>query len=63
MNVPVPRSIATPLSTADPRGSGQRIDGRGMTLMPGLIDAHLHLIWNNAPGINPIQMMPSKSTC
>lgn len=37
---------------------GQRIDGRGMTLMPGLIDAHLHLSWNNAPGINPIQMMP-----
>lgn len=35
-----------------------RIDGRGMTLMPGLIDAHLHLSWNNAPGIDPIQMMP-----
>lgn len=35
-----------------------RIDGRGMTLMPGMIDAHLHLSWNNAPGINPIQMMP-----
>ncbi len=25
--------------------------------MPGLIDAHLHLSWNNAPGIDPIQMM------
>lgn len=37
---------------------GQRIDCRGMTLMPGLIDAHLHLSWNNAPGVNPIQMMP-----
>ena len=37
---------------------GQRIDGRGMTLMPGLVDAHLHLSWNNAPGIDPIQMMP-----
>ncbi len=35
-----------------------RIDGRGMTLMPGLIDAHLHLSWNNAPGIDPIQLMP-----
>ncbi len=35
-----------------------RIDGRGMTLMPGMIDAHLHLSWNNAPGIDPIQMMP-----
>jgi len=39
-------------------GSGQRIDCQGMTLMPGLVDAHLHLSWNNAPGINPIQMMP-----
>src|SRR5690606_25458749 len=40
-------------------GNGEtRIDGLGMTLMPGLIDAHLHLSWNNAPGINPIQMMP-----
>ena len=34
-------------------GSGNRIDGRGMTLMPGLVDAHLHLSWNNAPGIDP----------
>lgn len=38
--------------------TGQRIDGRGMTLMPGLIDAHLHLSWNNASGIDAIQMMP-----
>ncbi len=36
----------------------QRIDCRGMTLMPGLIDAHLHLSWNNSPGVNPINMMP-----
>ena len=39
-------------------GSGTVIDGAGATLMPGLIDAHLHLSWNNAPGIEPIQMMP-----
>jgi imidazolonepropionase-like amidohydrolase len=39
-------------------GGGQRIDGGGATLMPGMIDAHLHLSWNNAPGIDPIQMMP-----
>lgn len=38
-------------------GGGQRIDGGGATLMPGMIDAHLHLSWNNAPGIDPIQMM------
>jgi imidazolonepropionase-like amidohydrolase len=25
--------------------------------MLGMIDAHLHLSWNNAPGIDPIQMM------
>jgi hypothetical protein len=36
---------------------GTVIDGLGATLMPGLIDAHLHLSWNNAPGIDPIQMM------
>ena len=29
----------------------------GATLMPGMIDAHLHLSWNNAPGIDPINMM------
>jgi imidazolonepropionase-like amidohydrolase len=34
------------------------IDAMGATLMPGLIDAHLHLSWNNAPGIDPIQKMP-----
>ncbi len=39
-------------------GSGIRIDGRGMTLMPGMIDAHLHLSWNNAPSIESIQLMP-----
>jgi imidazolonepropionase-like amidohydrolase len=39
-------------------GGGTVIDGMGATLMPGLIDAHLHLSWNNAPGIDPIQMMP-----
>jgi imidazolonepropionase-like amidohydrolase len=33
------------------------IDGMGATLMPGMIDAHLHLSWNNAPGIDPINFM------
>lgn len=41
-----------------PSGGGTVIDCGGATLMPGLIDAHLHLSWNNAPGIEPIQMMP-----
>ena len=39
-------------------GSVHKVDGGGATLMPGMIDAHLHLSWNNAPGIDPIQMMP-----
>lgn len=38
-------------------GGATVIDGAGATLMPGLIDAHLHLSWNNAPGIDPINMM------
>ena len=38
-------------------GGVTTIDGMGATLMPGMIDAHLHLSWNNAPGIDPIQMM------
>lgn len=41
-----------------PSGGAMVIDGAGATLMPGMIDAHLHLSWNNAPGIDPIQMMP-----
>jgi imidazolonepropionase-like amidohydrolase len=39
-------------------GGGTTIDGMGATLMPGMIDAHLHLSWNNAPGVEPIQKMP-----
>jgi imidazolonepropionase-like amidohydrolase len=39
-------------------GGATVIDGAGATLMPGMIDAHLHLSWNNAPGIDPIQFMP-----
>src|SRR5580700_4979832 len=44
-------------SATGTHGGGTVIDGMGATLMPGLIDAHLHLSWNNAPGIDPIQMM------
>ena len=41
-----------------PMGGTTVIDGMGATLMPGLCDAHLHLSWNNAPGIDPINFMP-----
>jgi imidazolonepropionase-like amidohydrolase len=46
------------MSGAGGVGGQTIIDGMGATLMPGLCDAHLHLSWNNAPGIDPIQMMP-----
>jgi imidazolonepropionase-like amidohydrolase len=42
---------------ASSAGGATVIDGMGATLMPGLIDAHLHLSWNNAPGIDPINLM------
>jgi imidazolonepropionase-like amidohydrolase len=45
-------------STGSSSGGQTVIDGAGATLMPGMIDAHLHLSWNNAPGIDPIQRMP-----
>jgi len=44
-------------TTSSSYGGTMVIDGMGATLMPGMIDAHLHLSWNNAPGIDPIQMM------
>src|SRR5947209_10425323 len=54
------RSVSRAASRIAGAGVGGQtvIDGQGATLMPGLCDAHLHLSWNNAPGIDPIQMMP-----
>jgi imidazolonepropionase-like amidohydrolase len=46
-------SFGAPTSGA----AGTVIDGMGATLMPGMIEGHLHLSWNNAPGIEPVQMM------
>jgi imidazolonepropionase-like amidohydrolase len=54
------RSVTRGSSRIGGAGAGGQtvIDGMGATLMPGMCDAHLHLSWNNAPGIDPIQMMP-----
>ena len=34
------------------------IDGAGATLMPGMVESHLHLGWNNARTLDAIQKMP-----
>ncbi|MBP5858348.1 amidohydrolase family protein [Marivibrio halodurans] len=36
------------------------IDGAGATLMPGMVEAHCHLSWNNQPSLDAIQMMPTE---
>ena len=54
----ITRAFAGAAAAPHEAGPVNIVDGGGATLMPGLIDAHLHLSWNNAPGIDPIQMMP-----
>jgi imidazolonepropionase-like amidohydrolase len=43
---------------SDQLSGAQVIEGRGRTLMPGMIDTHLHLSWNNAASLEAIMWMP-----
>ena len=50
-------------SQVDPPDDAIRIDGRGKTLLPGLIDAHVHVkqrsaLGGNGPGTLPIPDQP-----
>jgi imidazolonepropionase-like amidohydrolase len=36
------------------------LDGRGMYLLPGLIDLHVHLVWDGSP--NPVEQLCKEST-
>ena len=36
------------------------VDCAGMTLMPGMVEAHTHFSWNDQPGLSAIQRMPTE---
>jgi imidazolonepropionase-like amidohydrolase len=47
-------------SRALPAAGVTTVDGRGGTLMPGLVEAHTHFSWNDQPTLNAIQRMPTE---
>ena len=51
-------SPGTPQSRA---GAGPTIDAKGMTVMPGFIDDHRHIIAGSFPGPNPDQWMKDEA--
>ncbi|KAJ7182974.1 hypothetical protein C8R43DRAFT_17880 [Mycena crocata] len=46
------------LSSEELRGVQRVVEGRGRTLMSGMIDAHAHFSWINAPSLEGLSKMP-----
>jgi imidazolonepropionase-like amidohydrolase len=47
-------------SQADPATDIPVLDGGGMYLLPGLIDLHVHLVWDGSP--NPVEQLSKENT-
>src|ERR671913_2154735 len=41
-------------------GGAMVVECNGMTLMPGMVEAHTHFSWNDQPGLSAIQRMPTE---